>query len=577
MKKMSAAYDLPHVQVQKFDGSPEDYPAFRQRFKQLVETRPLSDAVKMTCLLQFLNGPALTAVQRYEPMPGGLEKALKTLEERFGQPFQVVRACVESLTKGPALQANDKDSLQRYADTAQVTYDTLESIGYLSEMKIDNLEKVIARLPRWMQSKIAEHLKNLERKGQTMPNFKDIVDFLKERAFVLSHPFFTKSGTPKGFTYSVTATNPESCAMCHQHHPLYRCEVFKSKSPRERNDFVKQKKICFNCINSTKHNSKKCKSLIRCRAEGCGKSHDTLLHFTEPRHGGNQRRDDPNGEDVNQGLRPNQATISMCSTVAAVGSCEVLLQVIPVRVVSKSGNQITTFGLLDSGSDITMIDPSLVKLLNIKGSPSKLSLTTVNNADAEEEGLGVDFQIASVDSRNDHLIDVKSAWAVKDLTIPLNQTRVTRSVGQWPHLHEVRFPEVERSKISILLGTNSQEVFIPLEVKRGKLNEPIAIKSCIGWSILGDCPSVPSSTPVQVNVINGEDVTLSDQLKEFWRVESYGTSKCETKPLSVEDQRAMSLISTSIHKHDGHYEMGLLWKSDDPVLPCNRTLAEARP
>ena len=52
-------------------------------------------------------------------------------------------------------------------------------------------------------------------------------------------------------------------------------------------------------------------------------------------------RDGPNGEDVNQGLRPNQATISMCSTVAAVSSCEVLLQVIPVRVISKSGNQIT--------------------------------------------------------------------------------------------------------------------------------------------------------------------------------------------------------------------------------------------
>ena len=343
MEKMSAAYDLPHVQVQKFDGSPENYPAFRQRFKQLVETRPLSDAVKMTRLLQFLNGPALTAVQRYEPMPGGLAKALKTLEERFGQPFQVVRACVESLTKGPAIQANDKDSLQRYADTAQVTYDTLESMGYLSEMNIDNLEKVIARLPKWMQSKFAEHLKNFERKGQKMPNFKDVVDFLKERAFVLSHHFFTKSGTPKGFTYSLTATNPESCAMCHQHHPLYRCEVFKSKSPRERNDFVKQKKICFNCISSTKHNSKKCKSLIRCRVEGCGKSHHTLLHFTEPRDRGNQQRDGPNGEDVNQGLRPDQATISMCSTV---NSCEVLLQVIPVRVISKSGNQITTFGLL---------------------------------------------------------------------------------------------------------------------------------------------------------------------------------------------------------------------------------------
>jgi len=41
-----------------------------------------------------------------------------------------VRACVASLTKGPAMQANDKDSLQCYADTAQVTYDTLESNEY---------------------------------------------------------------------------------------------------------------------------------------------------------------------------------------------------------------------------------------------------------------------------------------------------------------------------------------------------------------------------------------------------------------------------------------------------------------
>ena len=134
-----------------------------------------------------------------------------------------------------------------------------------------------------------------------------------------------------------------------------------------------------------------------------------------------------------------------------------------------------------------MIDPSLVKLLNIKGSTSKLSLTTVNNADAEEEGLRVDFQIASVDSGNDHLVDVKSAWAVKDLTIPLKHTKVTRSVGQWPHLQQVPFPEVP--------------------------NETISIKSCIGWSILGSCPSVPSSTPEQVNLTNGEDVTLSDQLE----------------------------------------------------------------
>lgn len=66
MERTSAFYDLPHVPVQKFDGSPQQYPAFCQRFKQVVETKPLDDAVKMTQLLQFLEEPALLSVSRYE-------------------------------------------------------------------------------------------------------------------------------------------------------------------------------------------------------------------------------------------------------------------------------------------------------------------------------------------------------------------------------------------------------------------------------------------------------------------------------------------------------------------------------
>ena len=53
-------------------------------------------------------------------------------------------------------------------------------------------------------------------------------------------------------------------------------------------------------------------------------------------------------------------------------------------MTSNSGEQITSYGLIHLGSDKTMIDPSLVKLLNINGVPGKLSLTTVNNVDIEE-------------------------------------------------------------------------------------------------------------------------------------------------------------------------------------------------
>ena len=137
-----------------------------------------------------------------------------------------------------------------------------------------------------------------------------------------------------------------------------------------------------------------------------------------------------NNDITDQNLVPNQGTTSTCSTSATVDSCEVLLQVIPVKMIGNAGHQVTNYGLVDSGSNITMIDPSLVKLLNIEGAPSKLSLTIVNNADVEE-GVKVDFKIASVDSQNDCVIDVNSAWAVKDLTIPLKHKgfKVCRTVA----------------------------------------------------------------------------------------------------------------------------------------------------
>ena len=190
-EKINADRGLPAMQVLKFDGSPENYPVFRRRFHQMVDSKALDEPTKMARLIQFLEGPALLAVQRYESVPGGLTKALQVLQDRFGQPFKVVRACVDALIKGPVIAPQDRHGLRRYADTAQVMYDTLESMDCLGEMNTDNLEKMILRLPKWAQTKFREHLKNLERQGRVMPTFKDVVNFLNDWADVANDPFFS--------------------------------------------------------------------------------------------------------------------------------------------------------------------------------------------------------------------------------------------------------------------------------------------------------------------------------------------------------------------------------------------------
>ena len=118
MEKMNADRSLPAMQVLKFDGSPKNYSVFRCRFHQMVDSKALDKPTKMARLIQFLEGPPLLAVQRYESVTGGLTKAL---QDRFGQPFKVVRACVDALIKGPVIAPQDRHGLRRYADTAEVS------------------------------------------------------------------------------------------------------------------------------------------------------------------------------------------------------------------------------------------------------------------------------------------------------------------------------------------------------------------------------------------------------------------------------------------------------------------------
>ena len=46
----------------------------------MVDTQNISEAQKMSRLLQFLDGPARSAVAGFEGVPGGLGKALKMLQ-----------------------------------------------------------------------------------------------------------------------------------------------------------------------------------------------------------------------------------------------------------------------------------------------------------------------------------------------------------------------------------------------------------------------------------------------------------------------------------------------------------------
>lgn len=301
-----------------------------------------------------------------------------------------------------------------------------------------------------------------------------------------------------------------NCRCCGQAHPLYRCETFKGKTPQERMSLVSLKKLCPNCLKDTEHSADTCPTSFRCRVEGCGAFCHSLLHQTQLHMSVSKNPiADNQDEEVDA-----TASASLCTTTRTEDSGTILLQVVPVRVVGDNGLAVTTYAMLDSGSEITLVDPSRFSSMGLSGRRDSLVFSTVSNHNEPQEGERVDFVVESLIDKQPQQLQLTGVWSGKDLNIPLRHQGIATDKARWPHLQDVPFPEVERQKISLIVGTNVPEVFIPLEVWCGNPNEPIAIRSCLGFAVLGRTGDRTTQQHYEVHHIHTatNDMSLNHQV-----------------------------------------------------------------
>ncbi|XP_022783263.1 uncharacterized protein LOC111324045 [Stylophora pistillata] len=153
---------------------------------------------------------------------------------------------------------------------------------------------------------------------------------------------------------------------------------------------------------------------------------------------------------------------------------------------------------------------------------------------------------------------VHGAWVIKKLNIPSLKLSTKRTVEQWNHLSDVDLPELQGGDVMVLIGADMAHLLIHLEVRQGRRDEPIAVKTWMDavWKY--------------------RETTLQHQIERFWEIDSYSTKRVLSEStLSVEDKQALAILESNTVKEEGHYKTALLWKCE-PVLPTNYAMAVSR-
>ncbi|KAK3882373.1 hypothetical protein Pcinc_013239 [Petrolisthes cinctipes] len=157
------------------------------------------------------------------------------------------------------------------------------------------------------------------------------------------------------------------------------------------------------------------------------------------------------------------------------------------------------------------------------------------------------------------------------LNIDLSGLASKVEIQKWPHLQNLEIPQLEVDQVHLLIGQDCADLLLPMEIKKGRLGEPFAIRTSLGWAING--PIDPSKSAVRSSYFVHSISGLEKDPSKLWELEGINS---ESPGMSQNDVKILEAWDRSETLMKGHYTLGIPFKAERPCLPDNRTMAEKR-
>ncbi|XP_070203690.1 uncharacterized protein [Littorina saxatilis] len=394
-----------------------------------------------------------------------------------------------------------------------------------------------------------------------------------------------------------------TCLFCKEMHFLSQCQKFASIPYRERKETAMKERLCFRCLRST-HRARDCKLTVTCQK--CKGKHVTGMH--DPDY-------NPNSKENNHAEQAQRA-----SAYCTVGQERVETDVdaprclktensdeqhvagrfyslyIPVYVSARSHpeKEELVYAMLDTMSDTSFVLDTVAERLDLDKRDAVLTLSTLTTSKETVRCHALsDLRVRAYNAQD--FIDVPTAYSQEELCVDKRHVPTCEVVKNIPHLSHLseQFPPFLDVPIGLLLGVNVSEALRPLQIEYGDPGLPYAQRTRLGWGILGQMPANYNKEPdhaAQVFRIKQEKTagsslhngsigfrTKEATNEQLIKMMEQDFACPNEQPLSQEDHRFIKILTENTKVNDeGHYELPLPFKQDDPKLPNNRHVALRR-
>ncbi|XP_055527781.1 uncharacterized protein LOC129720339 [Wyeomyia smithii] len=247
----------------------------------------------------------------------------------------------------------------------------------------------------------------------------------------------------------------------------------------------------------------------------------------------------------------------------------------PVTLRSKSAT-VNTFAFLDDGSSLTLVEQSVAHELGVTGPTELLYLKWTGDVTrCESDSKEISLELSGLAGTK--FDGIQSARTVSELKLPVQSLDPFSLAQQYPHFKGLPISRYENALPRVLIGLDQVNLSLSLKCREGRLGEPVATKTRLGWCVHGGGRNgilKPIGVCCYVSDTRADN-ELHDLVKMHFEIDDIGT-----KPLmeleSVDDTRAKNILRDTTKRTDGRLETGLLWRYDQFEFPESYHMALRR-